>query len=492
MTALYEHGADSDVTDAVESPRDRPDTVFLFMQEGENRALLAEWLGRRYRVTVGSTPTRLDQEFDLCLVDEVTFARHTDALIDRKERVSPTFLPYLLVLTERAPSTLDKHVWELVDEVIATPITKDELRGRLVGLLVRRSLSLALSEQEERLRQILQTIPDPLLIVDDEGTVVETNAAFRDYTDCDDQVVGTGVEDLRAFPSATADVLTQFATGDPATAVDDQCGRPTDNGRRTAETPQSTLEYRRGDGTIRNAEVGVASLTGVGDATRQTLFLLRDVTDRIEREQALEHERDRLDNFADMLAHEVRNPLNIAQGHLGLLTPNDADDAETIDRVATAHTRIEQIVGELLEHARGREPGPAQSVNLAQIARDTWDRTSTADATLELASEEAVVEADPKSLRTVLGNLVRNAVEHGGSTVAVRVGPIDCGGFYLEDDGPGVPGEEYEHIFELGYTTTPAGTGLGLALVKQIADEHGWEIVATGGDLGGVRIEFHT
>jgi signal transduction histidine kinase len=89
----------------------------------------------------------------------------------------------------------------------------------------------------------------------------------------------------------------------------------------------------------------------------------------------------------------------------------------------------------------------------------------------------------------LLENLLRNAVEHGGSEVTVRVG-AQPSGFYIEDDGPGVPDELREDIFESGTTTNAGGTGLGLSIVAAIAKAHGWSVEATEGTEGGARFEF--
>lgn len=126
-----------------------------------------------------------------------------------------------------------------------------------------------------------------------------------------------------------------------------------------------------------------------------------------------------------------------------------------------------------------------------QIARVAWGQTLTAEATLELVDEELTIEADPENFQTILENLFRNAMEHAGNAATVRIGPLRDGGFYLEDDGPGIPPEDREHVFERGYTTSSMGTGLGLTLVRQVAAAHDWEIRVTAGSEGGARFEFH-
>lgn len=66
----------------------------------------------------------------------------------------------------------------------------------------------------------------------------------------------------------------------------------------------------------------------------------------------------------------------------------------------------------------------------------------------------------------------------------------DTDGFYIEDDGPGIPAEEREKVFNAGYLTAESGTGLGLNIVKRVAEAHGWEINITESSLGGTRFEI--
>jgi signal transduction histidine kinase len=109
--------------------------------------------------------------------------------------------------------------------------------------------------------------------------------------------------------------------------------------------------------------------------------------------------------------------------------------------------------------------------------------------------------ADPDRFRELFENLVRNAVVHGGHDVRVRVGPLeDWPGFYVQDDGPSIPADEREQVFESGYTTAEAGTGFGLPIVEVIAEAHGGDVRVTESEwddpvdsdtaLAGARFEF--
>ena len=87
-------------------------------------------------------------------------------------------------------------------------------------------------------------------------------------------------------------------------------------------------------------------------------------------------------------------------------------------------------------------------------------------------------------------NRPRNSVEHAAPDVQVRVGRPPTGGFYVEDDGPGVPEEDRDRVIERGVTSAAHGTGFGLAIVVSIAEAHGWTASLEEGSGGGARFEF--
>ncbi|WP_018258090.1 GAF domain-containing sensor histidine kinase [Halomicrobium katesii] len=211
------------------------------------------------------------------------------------------------------------------------------------------------------------------------------------------------------------------------------------------------------------------------------------------REQARELERknERLEEFTSIVSHDLRNPLNVALGRVEYVR-NDRDD----DHLATAQQALERmaaIIEETLALARqGHSVSDREPVSVPEIAHRCWQTVQTASATLETAFEGAfTVLADRERLAHVLENLITNAVEHGGENVTVRIGPLtDEPGFYVEDDGPGIPETERSDVFETGYTTAQDGTGFGLSLVRDIVTAHGWTITATTGSNGGARFEI--
>jgi PAS domain S-box-containing protein len=234
-----------------------------------------------------------------------------------------------------------------------------------------------------------------------------------------------------------------------------------------------------------------------------------DVNEDEEEFWQLRHERDRLDEFTSIVSHDLRSPLTVASGQLelarsaGELSP-EADEAVT--KAADALSRMEELLDGLLTLARqGEAVGDHEAVALRAIAESAWRNVSTPDATLAVTTDRAV-SADPSRLKGLFENLYRNSVEHGstssrpaaddsvehaGPDVTVRVGDLDdADGFFVEDDGPGVPEPEREQVFESGYTTAERGTGFGLAIVGEIVEAHGWRIDLVEGSHGGARFEI--
>lgn len=215
--------------------------------------------------------------------------------------------------------------------------------------------------------------------------------------------------------------------------------------------------------------------------------VFQDVTERKQQETALARQNERLDQFASVVSHDLRNPLSVAAGRLDLA----AEECESshLDHVARAHDRMEELIEDLLQLARQGQPvDEFEDIQLAHLVESCWSNVATKEATL-LSETSNTIQGDRSRLQQLLENLIRNAVEHSGEEVSVRVGDLETG-FYLEDDGPGIPESEREAIFGPGYSSREDGTGFGLAIVSEIIDAHGWEIEITESENGGGRFEI--
>ncbi|MFC5368085.1 GAF domain-containing protein [Salinirubrum litoreum] len=211
------------------------------------------------------------------------------------------------------------------------------------------------------------------------------------------------------------------------------------------------------------------------------------------RETELARQNERLDEFASVVSHDLRNPLSVARGYLDLLSGHRADseewddtEAEYLDRIRTAHERIDRLIGDLLTLARqGKSVGETEVISLAAVAHSAWQTVGTAEATLSVV-EDTRFRADRDRLCELFENLFRNAIGHAGADASVTVEPCE-GGFAVADDGPGIPPAEREQVFERGYTTSDRGTGFGLAIVAEIVAAHGWSVSVEASESGGAQ-----
>jgi len=224
----------------------------------------------------------------------------------------------------------------------------------------------------------------------------------------------------------------------------------------------------------------------------------REITDRKRREQELEatneqltQANERLEQFASVVSHDLRNPINVARGHLDIA--RETGDEESFEKIDSSLQRMEAVIADVLTMAReGKSVGDVETVDLAATAEEAWSHVATGEARLDVA-EDGAFEADPDRLLQLFENLFRNSVEHGppdsSGAITVRVG-VEDGTLYVEDDGSGIPEADREKVLESGFTTNTQGTGLGLSIVSQIAEAHGWEVSVSESPEGGARFEF--
>lgn len=213
-----------------------------------------------------------------------------------------------------------------------------------------------------------------------------------------------------------------------------------------------------------------------------------DVTDRYVYQRQLERQNEHLDEFATILRHDLKSHLSVASGNVELA--RETGDLSLLSEIDAAFDRMLELTENLMALARsGRTIDAVEPVPLGEVVSDAWSLTATQDATLDLEHSHVELHADRDRLQQALENLFRNAVTHGGADVTVRVG-MDGTGIYVEDDGPGIPPDEHDRVFEKGYTTCDDGNGFGLTIVQNVIDAHGWDISVTESDTGGTRFEI--
>lgn len=222
------------------------------------------------------------------------------------------------------------------------------------------------------------------------------------------------------------------------------------------------------------------------------VLVTQEVTEERETTEELADKTRRLETVAHVLSHDLRNPLTVALGHIE--TINDEGDIphQSMDAIRQALLRMDAIMSDALVLARETTLSDVEVVDIQKHAKATWELVPTETAILETEGT-LHVEADPGLLSNLFENLIQNAVSHGGQSVTVRVGVLEGeDGFFVEDDGSGIPPEIRDNIFESGISTKgdEDHSGLGLAIVKAITDSHEWDIRVTDAKSGGARFEI--
>jgi len=327
--------------------------------------------------------------------------------------------------------------------------------GFLFGIAVFRYRvhELAPIAREETFGSILEGI----VVLDSDDRVVDLNPAAKTILALDSTAVGR----------PGADVLPQY--------------------EKLADTDRQSLELTiEQDETTQIVEMRQSSITT--DTTHGHIVVLQDITERREYIQQVERQNERLDAFAGIVAHDLRSPLNVISGHTELA--KETGDPEHFATINDAVKRMDSLLEDMLTLARhGETIDDPEEVCLDDVADRAWSLIETGEATLSTRTELRI-EADPERLQQILENLFRNAIDHVGEDVTVVVGALPTEGFYIEDDGPCIPEDKRDRVFSAGYSTGEGGTGLGLNIVAELVDAHGWTIGVTDGPDGGCRFEI--
>ncbi|EMA26116.1 protein kinase-like protein [Haloarcula amylolytica JCM 13557] len=245
--------------------------------------------------------------------------------------------------------------------------------------------------------------------------------------------------------------------------------------------------HRQADGSVFWATL---SLSPLEDGESEGFVAVsQDTTEKHQYDKMLERQNDRLKEFTDILAHDLRSPLSVISSRVHLA--RETGDEEHLDALEETSDRMARLVDDLLSVAKqGNVVTDPETTNVKDVVDTAWEGAggTTERATLHY-DHVGPVSADADRLIELFENLFQNSIRHGDGAVIVRVGPLDHG-FYVEDDGPGIPADNQDDVFDHGFTTAEDGSGYGLSIVRTIAGAHGWDILVTDSDTGGARFEI--
>jgi len=341
-------------------------------------------------------------------------------------------------------------------------------------------------------QKVIDNVRDGMLVVDTDDMIIDSNPEARRMLGVDGPIVGDKIEDVLNLSDAVSAYEELTAEIEPT---------------------ERTVSYGELYMTIEVTPIRDDRQRHVG-----WLFLLQDVSEQKRRERNLEQQIENLDQFASLVSHDLRNPINVASGYIQ--QTKATGDIEYLDKAEEATERMEAIIEDVLALAReGQEVTDPEEVSLQTIASEGWSNVDTKGASLSLPDNARIV-ADGDRLKRLFENLFRNSVEHGStssrtqsddsvehgtdqsdpnfrdlSELTITVGVANESEteltLFVADDGVGIPEKNRDRVFEDGYTTGSDGTGLGLAIVEQIAHAHGWEVSVTESEAGGAQFEIH-
>jgi PAS domain S-box-containing protein len=274
------------------------------------------------------------------------------------------------------------------------------------------------------------------------------------------------------------------------------------------------LEVRRRDGRPLSVSINARLLTLPDGTELGAVAYVRDMTERRQIEKELSQRAEELQNWVNAVSHDLRSPLVAVLGFARLLGEDYGDRLDEqglrfLRRIEEAGRTMEALVHDLLEFARiGRSEPRRVQVDprevLLQLHAELKPRLEEAEVELHLPEEPPLVWCDRTQLYQVLSNLVGNALDHAGSprrgAIEVSVIAEDARRHLIvRDYGRGIEPADHERIFEIFQTrgvrrNGKRGTGIGLAIVRKIAESHGGEawVESRPGEGAAFHVTFPT
>ena len=403
---------------------------------------------------------RLETELVDCIVSDYQMPR-TDGL-EFLAAVREEFpnLPFILFTGKGSEEIASKALNAGVDSYLQKNggETYDILLNRIRNAVSRERSRQRAKVAQDRLIQLYEQT-DGFYILDDEWTITYWNRQIAERTGYGpDDVIGREFWDV--FPEAVE------------TSVYDTFQDAMENRERI----EFEVNYQPHGYWV---ELRVAPVP-------EGLFIhSRDITEKKRQSQEIQYRNEILESFASTVSHDLRNPLNVAEGNLQLA--QETGDFEHLEEVTQAHNRMQNLIDELLRMARGNEQERSPA-SLRHVASSAWRTVSSGEATLTV-EDDLELNAYESQLRRLFENLLWNALDHGGAS-EIWVGTTGRG-FYVEDNGSGIDPDDRDQVFRSGFSTAES-PGYGLSIVRGICDIHDWEIDVRNGETGGARFEVAT
>lgn len=311
-------------------------------------------------------------------------------------------------------------------------------------------------------QEILETLTDPVIVLDQVGVVRDYNQAAVDAFPELVTLEGAGLEG--AYPGLST-ALT--GTGSPIEVT------------TTGETRYFATEHRP---------------LSIEDVVFGQVVILSDVTEVERHRRELQRQNDQFDEFSEAITHELRNTIAIADGYLKMLGDRleEYDDSDThsyYEKVSESLGRMESVVGDLSKLAQfGQTLDNTEPADVEAVVDRGWSEADTGSMTLTIESREIeLIRGDQIRLVDLFRSLFEFARATGSKKVAVALqdGVID-----VRTDGRQLSAKELERAFEYGEAIPSAESGMLLPNIQTIAAVHGWAVDTDSEYEGGVRIRI--
>ncbi len=260
---------------------------------------------------------------------------------------------------------------------------------------------------------------------------------------------------------------------------------------------QGNLEVRLQKGSLPETRKLATAFNTMTQALQESRQDLEETYQKLIQEQALAE----VGHFAVTVAHEVKNPLGIIKGALDILKKKEIEDDVRITMISYVEDeikRLDLLIRDFLDFSRPR-PFTFKQTNLGDLLEDIVKRLqlewAPKDVSIKITKnlEKAYIQADQEALARAIINILKNACEVSPKDSQVTVSLSDQGSSYIltvADNGPGIPDDMKNKIFEPFFTEKSKGTGLGLTLTKKIIEAHMGQIDVKDNTPTGTKIEI--
>jgi PAS domain S-box-containing protein len=411
-----------------------------------------------------------------CLLSDYAMPEMTGLDVLGEVRAVDPGIPFILFTDTGSETIASEAISAGVSDYVIKKTIKEQyelLATKIRTHVEHRRAEAVASRTQQRLHELAENTHDVLWIFSADWTELEyINSRYE-------EMFGQTVPSLYENPESFLNETHPDDVGDLKEAM-----------QRVSEGHPQEIEHRIHGETTKWVESHAEPIRDETGTVVRVAGFTHEITERKRRELELRAKNERLERFASMVSHDLRNPLSVADGYLELA--REEADSDHLETAARALDRMETLISELLVLAReGQEVTETKSVSLDKLVLSSWNNIDQQNASLRIDTN-VQIKADRIRLGQVFENLFRNAVEHGGESVTITVDMLDSeAGFYVENDGEPIPDDKKEEIFETGYTTNTEGTGFGLAIIKRIVEAHGWQI-SVDNSADGARFEIRT